>query len=228
MVQNILVITLLEKTKPDIIINLAASVDFVEKDTKQFFQVNVLLPAIFGNYCKMNNSHLIHSSGIIVHGFMHSHYNVSTELSPETGYGKSKLLADDAITASGCDSSILRFGGIFGKNGPNHLYINKAVDNAQEGKIPTIIGTGNVRRNYIYIKDAAEAIVKCIEKRLTGIYYLGGEVKSVKSMLTDICEVLIPGQLPEYVEGEETDDRIIENSPNFNITPFKLAIEQMV
>ena len=47
-------------------------------------------------------------------------------------------------------------------------------------------------------------------------------------MLTDICEVLIPGQLPEYVEGEQAGDQIIENSPYFNITPFKVAIEQMV
>ena len=47
-------------------------------------------------------------------------------------------------------------------------------------------------------------------------------------MLSDICEVLIPGQLPEYIKGEKTTDQIVENSPLFEITSFRTAIEQMV
>ena len=65
------VIKLLEETNPKIIINLAASVDFQEKNQYPLFPVNTLLPAIFAGYCTENNSHLIQSSGIIVHGFSH-------------------------------------------------------------------------------------------------------------------------------------------------------------
>ena len=46
-------------------------------------------------------------------------------------------------------------------------------------------------------------------------------------MLTDICEVFIPGKIPNYIKGEEIADQIIENSDFFNITPFKEALEQM-
>ena len=46
-------------------------------------------------------------------------------------------------------------------------------------------------------------------------------------MLTDICEVFIPGRQPEHIEGEEAVDQIIENSDYFNITPFRAALEQM-
>jgi len=222
------VLKLLEKTRPDVIINLAASVDFNERDMKIFFPVNVLLPAILGNYCKQKRLFFVHTSGILVHGFLHKIYNISTELSPDTVYGESKLLADDVIEASGCESSILRLGGIYGENGPIHLGINRAIADAKNKiKLPQIVGTGDAKRNYIYVKDAAQAIYECAEKRISGIQYLGGEVKTMKDMLTDISEIFMPGLQPEHIEGEEAVDQIIKNSSNFNITPFKLALEQM-
>ena len=45
------VIKLLEEINPKIIINLAASVDFQEKNQYSLFPVNTLLPAIFAGYC---------------------------------------------------------------------------------------------------------------------------------------------------------------------------------
>jgi hypothetical protein len=77
------------------------------------------------------------------------------------------------------------------------------------------------------LRDVAQAIVKCFEERITGIHYFGGEVKTIKGMLTDICEVFIPGRQPEHIEGEEAVDQIIENSDYLNITPFRAALEQM-
>jgi len=222
------VLKLLEKTEPDVIINLAASIDFKERDIKLFFPVNVLLPAILGNYCKQNHLFFVHSSSIIVHGFSHELYNLNTELLPDTRYGKSKLLADDVIAASGCESSILRLGGIYGENGPFHLGINKAIDDAKKRKLPTVVGTGEAKRNYIYVKDAAQAILHCIKERLNGIHYLGGEEKTIRDMLSDICEVLIPGQLPKHIKGEKTKDQIVENSPYFETTSFRTAIEEIV
>ena len=222
------VIKLLEETNPKIIINLAASVDFQEKNQYPFFPVNTLLPAIFAGYCTKNNSHLIQSSGIIVHGFSHRHYSKKTELTPDTAYGKSKLLADDIIIASGCKASILRIGGIFGDNGSLHLGINKAIVEAKKGNPPNIVNTGSAKRNYIFVKDVALAIIDTVKERLTGIHYLGGETKTIKSMLNDICDVFIPGNQPEYIEGQEAVDQLIEPCNNFKITPFRLALEEMV
>ena len=221
------IIKLLEKTQPNFVINLAAKVDFNEKNMNVFFPVNVLLPAILGNYCRQNRSFLIHSSGIIVHGFSHKHYNMNTELLPDTSYGISKLNADNIIESSGCEAAILRLGGIYGMNGPLHLGMNKAIVNAKKSKVPVITGSGNVKRNYIFVNDAAKAILKCLEERITGTYYLGGETKTIKSMLNDICEVFIPGKKPKYNKGGVGSDQIIENSKYFKITPFRKALEKM-
>ena len=188
----------------------------------------MLLPAIFGNYCKVNNIQLVHSSSIAVHGFSHKFYSKNTEFSPNNSYGESKLLGDNIISASGCDFSILRIGGIFGRHGPTHLGINKAIDDAIKGKAPSIIGKGAAKRNYVYVKDVAKAIVKCIEQKITGVHYLGGEVKTIESMLIDLCEIFIPGNQPKYIHGENSADQIIENSEYFSITPFRTALKKMI
>ena len=85
----------------------------------------------------------------------------------------------------------------------------------------------NSKRNYIYVKDVAQAIVKCLEERITGSHYLGGEVKTLKGMLNDICEVFIPVRQPVQIEGEEALDQIIEDGDIFDITPFRTALEQL-
>ena len=190
--------------------------------------MNVLLPTILGHYCKDKDKLLIQSSGIIVHGFKHEIYKVTTELFPDCSYGESKLLADKIIMSSGCDYSILRIGGIFGRHGPTHLGINKAIEDAIKGKTPSIIGKGAAKRNYVYVKDVAKAIVKCIEQKITGVHYLGGEVKTIESMLIDLCEIFIPGNQPKYIHGDSSVDQIIENSEYFSITPFRTALKKMI
>ena len=220
-------INLLSKEKPSIVINLAAKVSFTAS-ISELYSLNILCPAIIADFCLKNDSFLVQASSIAVNGKNQTLYSVNTPLQPNTNYGRSKLLAENVILGSGCDSSVLRFGGIFGANGPDHLGINKAINNAQKGKRPILYGVGDIKRNYIYVKDAAEAIVKCAEEKLTGVHCLGGEEKTIRDMLSDICEVLIPGQLPEHIKGEKTTDQIVENSPYFETTSFRTAIEEIV
>ena len=108
------------------------------------------------------------------------------------------------------------------------ILVNKAIDDAKKGKLPTVVGIGDTKRNYIYVRDVAQAIVKCFEERITGIHYLGGEEKTIKSMLNDICEVFDLGSKPLIIKGQNSTDQVIENSNHFKITPFKTALEQMI
>lgn len=221
------VLKLLKKIKPEIIINLAAMVDFNDKETKDLYSVNTLLPSLLSHYCACKKKYLVQASGIIVHGFSHQLYNIHTAIKPDSAYGKSKLLADHHIEMSGCASSILRYGGIFGNNGPFHLRINKAIFNAQKGVLPIVMGSGAAKRNYIYVKDAANAIINCIENNITGIHYAGGEIKTIMEMALEICKRYMPGQKPEMNEGKDAQDQIVESSKIFEITPFSTALEQL-
>jgi nucleoside-diphosphate-sugar epimerase len=222
------VLGLLTKTKPRVIINIAASVNFQTDKPDLLFAVNALLPALLANYCYENDAHLIHCSSIIVHGFKHSLYNQHTELYPDTAYGQTKLIADNSIMASGSDASVFRFGGIFGKNGPDHLSINKTIDNALNRVPPRVVGTGRAKRNYVFVKDAARAIIDCIENKILGVRYIGGEINTIERMAREICEVILPGKSPLYVSGDEARDQIVENDRDYEITSFKEALKQML
>ena len=102
---------ILKKLNPEVIINLAAEVDF-HKNTKDMYKVNSQCPNEIAKFCKKKNIHFIHASGTIVHG-VQKIYNKKTKFNPINHYGKSKLKGDILITKSNCKYSILRFGGIY-------------------------------------------------------------------------------------------------------------------
>ena len=114
---------ILKEIKPDIIINMAAIIDFKKKNIEQF-KLNFELPGIFADYSKKFKKFLIHISTVYVHGEKQK-YSIKSKFDNSTAYGRSKLKGDKKILKSNCNYVIIRFPGIFGQDGTNHLYINK-------------------------------------------------------------------------------------------------------
>lgn len=141
-------------------------------------------------------------------------------------YSESKWLAEQLITASGVRAAILRIAGVFGADGPGHLGLNRVVKDAVRGQRPKLIGDGNARRNYIYVKDVAEDVSYTIKNSLEGTHCLAGsEVLTISQMLDQVCEVFLDGQPPDMVDGPPAKDQIIERSAAFPPTRrFKEAI----
>ena len=68
-------------------------------------------------------------------------------------------------------------------------------------------------RNYIYVKDVAEAIVFVLQQRLEGTHMLAGcEVSSIKQILQNICDTFLPAQYPIIAEGPDAMSQVIEPS----------------
>ena len=74
---------------------------------------------------------------------------------------------------------IIRFPGIYGINGPDHLFLNKLINKK------TNIFTGSLIsiKNYIHVKDAARCIKKLICIKKSGIYYTGGQIINFENMI---------------------------------------------
>lgn len=207
--------SVLKKINPKCIINLAAKVDFTADILRMLYPINSLCPAVLGDYCEKHDVFLIQASSIAVHDLEKNYFNINSSKITPSDYSISKFLAEKMVLASGCSSAIIRFSGIFGKNGPEHLGINRAIQQAKAGIKPTVIGSGKSKRNYIYVEDAADMIKKCLEERFIGVYFAGGEVTSIKEMCQSICDVWFPGESPVTVEGKEVQDQIVEVSPEF-------------
>jgi nucleoside-diphosphate-sugar epimerase len=210
--------------KPDVIINLAAEVNFIKK-TKNMYKVNSLAPKIFAEYCKKNNKHLIQASGTLVNG-IHSVYNRKTRLSPTSAYGKTKLAGEKYIQKTKCNYSIIRFGGIYGKNGPKHLSLNNFIKKAINKKNLIFTGNSNNKRNYIFVNDAAKFIISCINKKKFGIFYLGGETQTFKIMIEKINSII--GSKKKIIFKKNKDlksDQIIMKDKSFKTTSFSNSLK---
>jgi UDP-glucose 4-epimerase len=139
--------------------------------------------------------------------------DAQTPIRPDTDYGKSKVLAEELISASGCKAAMVRLGGIFGRRGPDHLGLNRAIRAAAEGRPPTVVGTGRALRNYIHVDDAAEALAQAAVSGLTGTHLLAGsQVLSIADMLQAVCDAYLPGTTPVRADGPEAADQVVEVS----------------
>ena len=217
---------ILDKIKPDVIVNLAAEVNF-KKKTKNMYNVNSEPLKIFSNYCIKEGKHLIQSSGTLVNGD-HKIYSHKTKFKPKNHYGKSKLLAEKYIIKSGCAYTILRFGGIYGEKGPSHLGINNFIRNAIKGKRQEFTGNPKSKRNYIYVRDAAKIIKKCIDKKIYGIFYAGGKVLTFEEMIKKINSKFGKKRII-FIKStnEPVKHQIIKNDKIIELTPFLKSLSLM-
>jgi nucleoside-diphosphate-sugar epimerase len=218
--------SLMADQRPDSVVNLAARIDFNPGSLSTLYSVNALCPAIIAEYLRRSGGYMVHASTVAVHPLQSVRLNADSTIAPETDYGKSKWLAEQAIVASGCRSAIIRFGGIFGVGGAAHLGLNRAITQAREGQPPMLVGSGRASRNYIYVEDAALAVSSCVGSALTGLYFGAGQARSMREMLQAICDVWLPGQAPISQAGAEARDQVIDASPELGrVRTFREALE---
>lgn len=202
---------ILEYFKPDTIINCSAKVDFENIYNDEMHIINTLVPKICASYCKNNNINIVHASSVSVYDEDKKIVSVKSKYNYKKGYSKTKLRGDLAIIDQKIKYSILRFPGIWGTRGPNHLGINLAINNAINNKIiPTLFGDGNGIRNYIFLKDAAKCIIDAALNKRYGIFICApDEYISIKNMLEQIANEFMNGDNLKIINPDEiTQDRI--------------------
>jgi dTDP-4-dehydrorhamnose reductase len=205
---------LLDSVRPAAIINCAALVDFGAAVMERLYAVNTLAPATMAEWAARHGAHLVHVSSISVHGARVTRAWREAPIEPDTDYGRSKWLAEECIRASRCPSAIVRFSGLFGRNGAPHVGVNAAIRAAAMGESPVIFGSGAARRNYLHVEDAAGALVHCVRASLEGLFWMGGrEVMSIREILAAVSEIYLAGRAPLQREGPEGRDQIVESSP---------------
>lgn len=103
-------------------------------------------------------------------------------------YAESKLWAEKAWPGVAC-----RFFNVYGPGQERSGYagvIDKFIKQIKAGEPVTICGTGNQTRDYVYVDDAVEAMVRLIDKP-KGPYNVGtGIPTSVKSLAEKIAKVM--------------------------------------
>jgi len=214
----------------DAMIHLASVVDFSESLSLDLFKVNTLATNRLARICEKNATKLVFASGIIIHGKAAEKVSKESVENPDLPYSLSKWLGEELILEALENVAILRIGGIFGLNGPAHLGLNQAIRNALENnEVPTLVGEGTARRNYIYVKDLAKWIVRIIENDSSGVFYNAGkEILSMREMLDLISKVFLNSVSCQRKEGKEAKDQICTPSNDIpDMMSFREALEDI-
>lgn len=118
------VVRYLEQFTPDIIINACAytAVDKAESEKEKCFTINAVTPAAIANWCKKNDSSLLHfSTDYVYPGNGNNFWIEDSQVAPLNHYGLSKLEGERLILATGCHSYIFRTSWIYSPWGHNFV-----------------------------------------------------------------------------------------------------------
>lgn len=122
--QSAAIEALLDKVSPDIIVNSAAytAVDKAESESTIAHAVNAQAPKIFARYAARRNILLIHfSTDYIFDGKKEGAYLEDDESHPQSVYGKTKWLGEEAVRKMAAKHIIIRTSWVFGSHGVNFL-----------------------------------------------------------------------------------------------------------
>jgi dTDP-4-dehydrorhamnose reductase len=103
--------TTILNSRPDVIVNAAGftNVDAAQAQPELAMQLNTMAPAIIAQAAKQVGALLIHySTTFVFDGTKREPYTEDDLPNPINAYGRSKLAAEQAIRATGCDHIILR------------------------------------------------------------------------------------------------------------------------
>ena len=177
----------------DCVILLAAYPNFTNSFDFQTYQTNCLVNLKIVNALRDTKSHLIFASNALISGIKSNLIDNNTPDKPEIPYNISKYISEQYIKSNLEYQSVLRIAGIYGYDGPKHLFLNRAIISViRNNIIPSVTDNGSGKRNYIYVDDLCNWIIYIINAKKYGTSLIAGkETLSMRSILGDLHDVFI-------------------------------------
>jgi nucleoside-diphosphate-sugar epimerase len=201
----------------DVIINLAAIVGDPEcdKDKREATTTNCLgVMNLYNNFCKNKGVKYIQASTCSVYGISEEICHEENKLNPISLYADTKYLDESYLLLKLPNVVILRFATAFGWS-PNMRYdltVNEFVKTLLDHERLEIYDQ-NTWRPYCHVKDIARAILKCIEKDVSGVYNVGDDRNNyTKKMIADEiagCKSSIFPNISYINKGNDKRDYIV-------------------
>lgn len=162
---------ILNKEKPDLVINAAAytDVDGCETNREIAYNVNSIGPKNLAIACTESNAKLLHiSTDYVFPGNNTKPYAEEDETGPQSYYGETKLQAEKFIKENMENYFIVRTAWLYGINGKNFV---KTMLNLAKNH-PEITVVNDQRGSPTFTVDLANAIVELIKTDKYGIYHV--------------------------------------------------------
>jgi dihydroflavonol-4-reductase len=148
------------------VIHLAAYFDFYPRDKKQMFRVNVNGTRALMNACVGTSvERFIYCSTTEAIGpVKHPPGNEETDLRPTFDYGRSKVMAENAVREISADAGlphiIIRPTGVMGEGDFYTAY--ELIRNLNDRAVPVLPGDGQKHIMYIHVDDVVDGFIKAL------------------------------------------------------------------
>lgn len=156
-------------------------------------------------------------------------------LMPTSPYAASKASCELYLKAFnesyGLNTVVLRYFNVFGpkqdKNSPYAAVIPNFISALLEGKKPVIYGDGEQTRDFIYVKDVANANIKAAESDYNGVINVASGKKISVNQLYDIIKNTLDIEInPEYLPERQGDIKhSLANPENMKNIDYKVNPE---
>lgn len=170
------IVAALNEHRPCVIVNPAAytAVDRAESDREQAMAVNATAPGIIARWAADNGARLVHySTDYVFDGTKADPYVEGDTINPQSVYGESKWLGEEAVRAAGGLHLILRTSWVYGHHGSN--FLKTILRLAQERNSLNVVADQiGAPTSAAMIADVTRAIVdrSDVSGDLTGTYHL--------------------------------------------------------
>ena len=191
---------ILFKYRPDCIFNLAAEthVDRSIDNPEDFIESNIVgvynLLEAFKKYSKRFKCKLIHISTDEVYGdILKGRSNENYPYKPSSPYAASKAASDHLVSSYvrtyKIPAIVTNCSNNYGPRQHPEKLIPKIIYNIFNSKPLPIYGNGSNSREWIYVKDHCEALIKIYQKGKSGEFYNIGSNKNLNNL--EVCKKIL-------------------------------------
>ena len=217
---------ILFKYKPICIFNLAAEthVDRSIDNPEHFIQSNIVgvykLLEYFKEYSQRFNSRLIHISTDEVYGdILKGRTSEKYPYNPSSPYAASKAASDHLVQSYvrtyKIPAIITNCSNNYGPKQHPEKLIPKLIYNILNNKPLPIYGNGLNSREWIFVKDHCEALIKIFKKGKIGNFYNIGSNKNLTNL--EVCEHLLSVAKKNSILGTKVKINFIKDRPGHDI-----------
>ena len=195
---------LIDKEKPDIIINCAGrnDIDFLEKNPEKAKLVNAISPEVIAKKCEEYNSRLIHISTDSIFDGEKGMYNENDIPNPKNIYAKTKLQGEKKVL-EGCSNSVIVRTNFYGIDNSQKYLFNNMLEKLKQKQ--DIIGFDDVHFTPLSVENLSQQITDVTFSNYKGIIHLGSDKKISKY---EFCKIMAQklGFGENYVKQGSIDD----------------------
>ena len=217
---------ILFKYKPSCVFNLAAEthVDRSIDNPNNFIQSNIVgvynLLECFKKYSQKNKSRLIHISTDEVYGdILKGRSDENYPYKPSSPYAASKAASDHLVSSYirtfNLPAIVTNCSNNYGPRQHPEKLIPKLIYNIINNKRLPIYGRGTNSREWIFVKDHCEALLKIYLKGKIGEFYNIGSNKNLNNL--EVTKIILNNYKKKFKLGKNVKINFVKDRPGHDI-----------